>query len=688
MIDQARDRKSFTLRAWLWRSYVGAALIPLMLIELSFLGIYWGTSEFVFDRGAEAVTGLSTQSLSDATRREAETISARLQSVAALTGVYARETGRALASPAEVSAAEKARHSLSPEGVFYTTRDNGGSAVFYSGFHPVGPAQEDKVWRTARLDPIMKDIVASDPLITQVYLNTWDSLNRIYPYFDVLDVYAPKMDIPSYNFYYEADPQHNPEGKVVWTDAYIDPAGSGWMVSAIAPVMGETRLEAVVGIDVTVRTIVDQVLNIELGGDGYAMLVGRDGTILAMPPEAEGDLNLPPLLDHVYSEAILQDTFKPAEYNLFRRGDLGALAIAMQETSSGSLTVDLGRPVIAAWSTVAGSDWKLIAIAGEESLLAETVALRSTLSSVTQGMTVALVFFYAIFFLVLWRRSEVMSEVVARPLTDLEKQMGRIVEGEEPRAAESSPVQEIQRANDHLIDMAGRLAVAARSKSAFLAAMSHELRTPLTAIFGHAELLRMSEGKPLDRDRMAHVDGIARAGDDLLKLVEGVIDLSSLEQGEVRARINAVPVTQVVERALADIAPRAKRAGLSLHHEIAPGLPPVATDPQIAGRIVMQLLSNAVEYNRAGGQIMLRCQQAEPGWVTISVEDTGEGIAESMRDRLFVPFERLGRERGATPGAGIGLSISQRLAALMGATLGFTSEVGRGTTFTLRLPAG
>ena len=79
---------------------------------------------------------------------------------------------------------------------------------------PIGPAEQDKVWRTIRLDPIMKSIVTADPLITQVYLNTHDSLNRIYPWFDVLAIYPPRMDIPNYNFYYDADATHNPDRAV------------------------------------------------------------------------------------------------------------------------------------------------------------------------------------------------------------------------------------------------------------------------------------------------------------------------------------------------------------------------------------------------------------------------------------------------------------------------------------------
>ena len=685
-VDDSRPPASFSLRTWFWRSYVGAAMVPLLLIELTFLGIYWGTGEFVFDRGAEAVTTISKSALSDATMREAETISAKLQTVAAMTQLYAGETGRALNSTAAVSAEEKARHAYSPDGVFYSAEDNGGSAVFYSGVMPIGPEEQEKVWRTVSLDPLMKEIVGSDPLITQVYLNTWDSLNRIYPYFDVLEIYAPKMDIPSYNFYYEADADHNPSGKVVWTDAYIDPAGSGWMVSAIAPVMGAERLEAVVGIDVTVRSIVEQVLDFDFGPDGYAMLVGRDGTLLALPPAGEVDLNVSELLEHDYSEAILADTFKPSEFNVFRRKDLGPLALAMQGADDGSIELNLGRPVIASWSTVVGTDWKLIGVAGVDSLLANTVDLRSTLGTITQVMTVVLIAFYGVYFLILWMRSEKMSALVGKPLSDLEAEMERTVKGEDPVRAVASPVLEIERARKHLIGMAEKLASVSRSKSAFISAMSHELRTPLTSIFGHTELLQLSEGKTLDHERMGHVNGIARAGNDLLTLIDSVLELSLADQAQIEARTKVVSIRSVGKEVIAAARPEAERLGLVLTEENGPALPNVVTDPKLVRRIMEQLVSNALKYNRPGGTVKVRYLQNRPAFVTVEIEDTGKGISEDLRDRVFEAFDRLGHENSTTLGAGIGLTVARRLAALIGCELDFVSTPGEGTTFRLQIP--
>lgn len=689
--DSRGKRGPPSLKNWLWRSYLRAALVPLLVIELTFVALYWGTSRVVYDRSATAITEISTDALRGASRREAEIIARRLETIGALTRIYAVETARALAMPAvEVTAEEKARHAYSPDGVFYSTEDAGGSAVFYSGIVPVGPAEQDKVWRTARLDPIMRSITQSDPLIQQVYVNTHDSLNRIYPWFDVLAIYPPKMDIPSYNFYYEADAIHNPKRGVVWTDSYLDPAGAGWMVSAIAPVYGvadPSRLEAVVGIDVTIGSIVEQVLDIELEGDGYAILVSRDGTILALPPAGERDLGMTAFIEHSYSQAILQDTFKPDSFNLYRRAELVSVAEALQSAPEGQQTVDLGRPMIAAWATIAGPQWKLITLTSEESILTGATTLRAQLGLVSQGMLAILVVFYLGFFLFLWRRSVAMSARVAEPLAEIERKMGQIAAGGSVAPGHRYAVAELQAVGDHLVTMGEKLKAASRAKASFLSAMSHEFRTPLNAIIGYSDLLSSSSARPLSPEDHRQVQAISAAGWQLLQLVDGVIELSRIEQGEVLHNLQPLDVWPSLGQAVATV--RGEPTGpmgvtVRLEEPGAP-LPQAKTDAVILRRIVTHLVANGVKYNRDGGSVTVTPVVVD-GRLAIRVSDTGIGIAPEMQPRLFTPFDRLGHENGIISGTGIGLAICRRLADLIGAEIRFESREGAGSTFTLYLP--
>lgn len=675
------------LKSWLWRSYLRAALVPLLLIELTFVGLYWGTSRVVYDRSAAAVTDISTAALDDASGREAEVIARRLQSVSGLTQVYADEASRALSTPApDPSPEERAKYAMTPEGVMYMPDAGGGSAIYYSGYVEIGPAEEQKVWRSARLDPIMTSIKEADPLIAQLYINTHDSLNRIYPPFDVLTVYPPKMDISSYNFYYEADATHNPDRKVVWTDAYVDPAGAGWMVSAIAPSYALDRpdfLEGVVGIDITIDTIVDQVLDIEFQGDGYAILVGRDGTILALPPEGEGDLGVTELIDHSYEEVILQDTFKPDTFNLYRRAELFALGEAIQSAAQGQTRVDLGRPMIAAWATIAGPQWKLIVLTSEESLLSGATELRDELALVSWAMLAILIVFYLGFFLFLWRRSVDMSARVAQPLAEIEGNMIRIAEGGTAPPGHAYAVTELQTVGDYLVQMGERLQAANRAKANFLSAMSHEFRTPLNAIIGFSELMA-SNGRPLDPDQREQIATISNAGFQMLNLVDGVIELARIDQGEGPHTLHPIDPRPAIRQAVDETRRNLRDGRITLHFDDSQPVPAVMGDAGILERILAQLLSNGVKYNRDGGSVTVTTSVADDR-LAIHVRDTGIGIAADLQPRLFTPFDRLGHENGIIGGTGIGLTICQRLAEQMGAAITFESREGKGSTFTLRL---
>ncbi|PYF09639.1 Cache sensor signal transduction histidine kinase [Rhodobacter viridis] len=675
------------LKAWLWRSYVKAALIPLLLIEFGFVAIYWGTSQVVYDRSAAAITRISTDTVRDAASREANIIAHRLDAITAMTRIYAGEAGRALQTPALVSEAEQENHALSPDGAFHTLRDTGGSAVFYSGIVPVGEAEMDKVWRTVRLDPLMRSIKDSDPLIAQLYLNTWDSLNRIYPWFDVLEIYPPKMDIPSYNFYYEADAAHDPERNPVWTDAYVDPAGGGWMVSSIAPVYSPARLEGVVGIDVTIGTIVQRVLDIRIPGDGYAVLVGRDGTILALPPKGETDLGLSELLDHSYEEAILKDTFKPAEFNIFRKPMLSELARAMKMQTHGVRRIDLGRPMIASWAKVAGPNWSLVVLASEDSVLAASSDLRSQLAFVSKGMLGILLVFYAGFFAFLWRRSATMSDRVAQPLGDLEHRMAVISDGGTLPPAPPYAIEELQKVGEHLVRMGDKIDAANRTKANFLSAMSHELRTPLNAIIGYADLLEGSEGMRLDGERLAQVRGISTAGWDLVRLVDVVLDLSRIEQQDLRLAAEPLDLPALLAETLEAHRPEAAKRAVTLDlPPPAQPLPELRGDAKILRRILDELVSNAVKYNLPGGTVTVQIDPEDDGRVPVRIIDTGVGIGAEHRDGVFKAFHRLGHENSTISGAGIGLAIAKRFADVADCGLDFDSVEGQGCTFTLRIP--
>ncbi|HSN02505.1 MAG TPA: ATP-binding protein [Acidimicrobiales bacterium] len=231
--------------------------------------------------------------------------------------------------------------------------------------------------------------------------------------------------------------------------------------------------------------------------------------------------------------------------------------------------------------------------------------------------------------------------------------------------------------------LARRLAEeASEEKSRFLARMSHELRTPLNAILGFAQVLEF-DGLSHQRDSLAQ---IRIAGRHLLELIGEVLDISRVESGALGLSSEPVVVSELVDEVLDLLQPIASERGVrldarSLEHETAV----VVADRVRARQIILNLVSNAVKYNRIGGRVTLTCD-AEETTVRLHVTDTGVGIAESDLARLFQPFERLAAAESDVEGTGIGLVLSQHLAAAMSGRVEATSRVGEGSVFTLTLP--
>lgn len=230
---------------------------------------------------------------------------------------------------------KKNKYALSQNGVFYKPVNDGGSAVFVSGVVPITNPIKDAVYFTEPLDSILIKTTKKYPEIVQIYYNDENSYNRIFPYFDVLAQYEPQMKIPDFNFYFLADEKHNPERKAVWVnEPYVDPAGRGWMISAIAPVYFKGKLVGVPGIDITINTITDRYFLDK--PDRLLMLVDSAGTIVTARENVINLLSFPPIKDHKYIETIKLNTYRKELYNILLSKDADARQIANKIMHEGS----------------------------------------------------------------------------------------------------------------------------------------------------------------------------------------------------------------------------------------------------------------------------------------------------------------------------------------------------------------
>lgn len=436
-----------SLRRWIWGAFAKSALIPLLLVETLLIAVYLLTNGAIREAQIDYLRENALTDLQYSAKNEGRIIDEQLTNLGALTDLYRNLTAKALQND-PIGTTEELM--TTDDGVRYSPKDLGGAAVFYANGTPLARQDLAKVARLESITPLMKQLKEQQPLIASVYFNSWDSLNYIYPWFSTQDQYPHDMVIPNYNFYYLADATHNPGRNVVWTDVYLDPAGQGWMMSAVAPVYRDDFLEGVSGMDITVGSILQQIEQLSVPWSGYAMLISNDLRIMAMPSSGEADFGLDELTGHSYEEAIRSELFKPADFDLRTRNETRELAKIIATQPEGIQSIILGERVHwVAWTTIKKTGWRLLTVVDEVDIFSQTNALAGHYQQLGYWMIVCLIGFYLLFFAFMWMRALRLSSQLRAPITRVSQMLSEIGQGQRQPMQVSSHIYELNEMASH-----------------------------------------------------------------------------------------------------------------------------------------------------------------------------------------------------------------------------------------------
>ncbi|WP_028305282.1 response regulator [Oceanospirillum maris] len=452
---------TLTLKQWVNRVYVRSSMVQLVMVSSAFLILLLGAFFLLGLNQNDIARKDHEQQLISALQAKTDWVNARLASVQSNLLVFQRQTERIIASPNAFDATTPLV--FSRQNVLMKPNDDGGVAVYYSTQGKDLSAREEKTRKLLPLSPLIVDIQRANPLVKQAYVNTLDSLNLLYPFQDVEKLYPSDLNTKDFSFFYLANEENNPKRQRVWTDAYIDPAGLGWIISNIAPVYKADHLEAVVGLDLTIDTLINNLFNLPLPWSGYGVLIGKDGNILALPQEGEIDFGLNELTQDQYSFRHATDNqFKPELLNLYKQPELAVLSRLIAHQQAGLAQIQLSQPSVVAWNTVPSTGWKLLAITPQAELYT------NTFSEYLKDLTLLVLLFVLIIVVIHIALQRFLSQrlytQLQRPLDYFYRLIDSVIhDDKKPPSPLSTPVIEIQKTADLIHSLSGEIEALKRS---------------------------------------------------------------------------------------------------------------------------------------------------------------------------------------------------------------------------------
>lgn len=451
-----------TLQKVVHHNFLVGSLISIFVIELMLLILYFGINHYTSSEYRKALLDQVVSSLEQITDREAEIINQQLNTVAQSTRLVLADHERFFAEFESCNKiAEPPKYKRHVNGTLYKPVDDGGATFYYGASAPDTLLTRRKAACSESLDPLLRSVVNTSDVVTQAYVNTFDDMNRLYPFVpNVSEVYPVDSHMMDFNFYYLADANHNPSRGLVWTSAYLDPAGQGWMISNIAPVYTEDFLEGVVGLDITIERFIHQVLNLKLPWQASAFLMDETGTVLAMQHSAGELLGLEELTAHHYEGAIGGTVEKPEDFNILdRAGD--NISIALAEVISGDSGVVeakiAGTSLMVGASVIQQTGWRLVTLARKGIILSPVDRLHNLSITIGWIAILLMLMFYAVFFIVLKRRSLALSKRIAAPIETLSEQTRNVVDFEVPDKIRDTGIMEIDTLTHNFVSMASEL---------------------------------------------------------------------------------------------------------------------------------------------------------------------------------------------------------------------------------------
>lgn len=452
-------KKNLSLKSILYNTYFKTALVPLIVIEITLLILYFGISKYIVNNTKNLTSQEIKTNLLNISQKETQEINYQLKEISNIALIAQYEQEKIFKEKDEILKNIKApEFKYAKNGTFYKVNNDGGASLLYAATTNIGKKEKEKAIFTEAFDDKLKYYVDNNKLIVASYFNSFDNMNRLYPFIEeVYSQYPADINMQNYNFYYEADQEHNPQRTTKWTTAYLDPAGQGWMVSCIVPIYTNDFLEGVTGFDVTIDKFIKYVLNLDLPWNANAMLVDQNGLILAMPKEIQEKLNIEELTSHNYDEVITDTNLKPDEFNIYKNKELYKYFKELKDNKQIISTTINNNEYLITQSNIEQTNWKLFIFVDKETIFKQLNELDDIAKEIGFAAIFGMILFYLLFFVFLIRKIKEISNFIAKPISLLAKETHNFNAEKRINKPEETKIKEINILSNNFYTMTNEL---------------------------------------------------------------------------------------------------------------------------------------------------------------------------------------------------------------------------------------
>lgn len=413
------------LEKLIYKNYLKTALTSILFIEIVLVLIYFNVNNSLVNKSIDFILKDIKKSVYSSVQQSISETEHKFDDIEILAKLLQNEHQNFFQYQRGIKIKNIPKFDTAANGMYYKFKDNGGASVVVSKNTKVNESLKDKLIKSEIFDKSFKTIVDSNPMLIAAYFNSYDNLNRYYPFIpNAFDAFPQDIKMEKYNFYYEADLKHNPSKKVVWTDVYLDPAGQGWMLSAIVPIYNNGFLEGVTGMDITVDTIINKFLNFKIPYKGSSFLIDKNGKIVAITKRVEKMLNLKPSSSHPYTqgEKIKETVYKKEEYNILNYKDKNIVNTIQNVIKGKSYSHDLiinDNKFLIFTEKLEKTSWYIISLIDEAEITSEVTSLETYYKNLGYIIIIFIIIFYFLFFIYLYNKAKDFVNTINKPLFNI-----------------------------------------------------------------------------------------------------------------------------------------------------------------------------------------------------------------------------------------------------------------------------